>query len=513
VAGLRRLSPQPARNLRRNATPNREKREIETIEGALIIDLLLAYYGDDFTGATDVMESLTYGGVETVLFVHPPTDEAIRRYPHARALGIAGSSRAMSPQEMDASLPDVFHRLVRYRPRIVHYKICSTFDSSPQLGSIGRAIDIGCGIFRNRFVPLVVGVTALQRFCVFGNLFARSGLDSPPYRLDRHPAMRQHIVTPMAEADLRVHLSYQTNRHVGLIDVLTLESGYDRAAAHVSQLAVNDQPIVLFDTLTDQHLATIGRLIWEAQQQEQKSQLVAGIGEPPALAAGSCQQPPQRPLFVAGSSGIEYSLTKHWQSAEIVRAKPETRRADPVDRTFVVSGSCSPVTDRQIAWALEHGFTEVLVDPATLLRSNRLGAAVKEMVNRINVQLEAGHSVIAHTSRSPQDDRIQAARQVAESHDSLSRRLGGILGHLLREVIRACRLRRVAVTGGDTSGHVARALGIEALEFAAPLAPGAPLSLARSRDADIDGVEITFKGGQVGHDNFFGTLLNGPPYD
>ena len=176
--------------------------------------MLLTYYGDDFTGSTDVLEALHSGGVEAVLFVKPPDSDMLRRYSHVRAFGIAGNSRTMTPQEMDESLPDIFRMLLSHRPRIVHYKTCSTFDSSPEVGSIGRAIDIGQRVFQNRVVPLVVGAPSLGRYCVFGNLFAKSGLNSAPFRLDRHPTMQRHPVTPMNEADLRLHLSRQTSRPI-----------------------------------------------------------------------------------------------------------------------------------------------------------------------------------------------------------------------------------------------------------------------------------------------------------
>jgi len=84
-----------------------------------------------------------------------------------------------------------------------------------------------------------------------------------------------------------------------------------------------------------------------------------------------------------------------------------------------------------------------------------------------------------------------------------------ILGRVLLGVLRAREVGRVAVVGGDTSGQVARTIGIEALEMVGPLDPGAPLCVARSRDGVVDGLEITFKGGQVGYDDFFGTLLRG----
>ena len=77
----------------------------------VVADLVLSYYGDDFTGSTDVMESLTCGGVPTVLFVDAPTPKQLAKYPQARAVGVAGLSRTMSPREMDGHLPRVFRSL------------------------------------------------------------------------------------------------------------------------------------------------------------------------------------------------------------------------------------------------------------------------------------------------------------------------------------------------------------------------------------------------------------------
>ena len=97
----------------------------------------LAYYGDDFTGSTDVLESLAGAGIDTELFV----DAAIRG--PTRAVGLAGLSRTFTPAEMDDRLPEAFAALAAGGPRFLHYKVCSTFDSSPAVGSIGRAIEIG----------------------------------------------------------------------------------------------------------------------------------------------------------------------------------------------------------------------------------------------------------------------------------------------------------------------------------------------------------------------------------
>ena len=44
---------------------------------------------------------------------------------------------------MNDHLPGIFEQLRSFGAPIVHYKTCSTFDSSPQIGSIGRAMEIG----------------------------------------------------------------------------------------------------------------------------------------------------------------------------------------------------------------------------------------------------------------------------------------------------------------------------------------------------------------------------------
>ncbi|MFN3487243.1 MAG: nucleotide-binding domain containing protein, partial [Planctomycetota bacterium] len=116
--------------------------------------------------------------------------------------------------------------------------------------------------------------------------------------------------------------------------------------------------------------------------------------------------------------------------------------------------------------------------------------------------LRAGRSVVVYTARGPADPAIS---------DPLGRgiRLGDRLGEIARTAVREAGIRRLVAAGGDTSGRVARALGIEALEMRAPLAPGSPLCAARSEDPRVDGLQAAFKGGQVGREDYFGRALMG----
>src|SRR5699024_10502732 len=99
-----------------------------------------------------------------------------------------------------------------------HYKICSTFDSSPDVGSIGKVLNMMLELNNEQqYVPIIAGAPTLHRYTVFGNHFAKVG--SEIFRLDRHPVMSKHPITPMEEADLLKHLGKQTDKPLALVNV------------------------------------------------------------------------------------------------------------------------------------------------------------------------------------------------------------------------------------------------------------------------------------------------------
>lgn len=421
--------------------------------------LLMTFLGDDFTGSTDAMESLARSGIPTALFTAPPTPAQLAKYDHVRAVGIAGMTRSMSPGVMEQTLRPALERLRELGAPIVHYKVCSTFDSSPTIGSIGRAIDVGADLFRSRFIPIVAGAPALGRYCVFGNLFARSGPQTEPYRLDRHPSMSRHPVTPMDEADLRRHLSRQTGKTIALLDVLALD-GFDPQRVLHEQVARGAEA-VLIDVLQERHLEIIGRL------------LAGAAGDGP-------------PLFVVGSSGVEAALAAHWRVSGMISDESTFLPPGQMSPIVAVCGSCSPVTAAQIRHAVANGFVE-----AADLQTAR-DVSIDALCN--------GRSVVIHTGMG------EPAKQVS---GAAAEGIGPTLGRILRDVLDNARVRRVIVAGGDTSGSVARALGIEALEVIAELTRGSPLCRANAPGSPAEGVEFTFKGGQIGPVDFFTQVAQG----
>ena len=427
--------------------------------------LLLAYYGDDFTGSTDALEFLTRAGIRTALFIDLPTPELLARFPGLRAVGVAGLTRSLAPEAMEAQLRPAFRALRTLGAPHVHYKVCSTFDSSPTVGSIGRAIEVGAEVFATRTVPLLVGAPALGRYCVFGNLFARVGTGGTIHRLDRHPSMSRHPVTPADESDLRLHLARQTSKRIALLDILHVGLPFPEARAAFDALADDGAEVVLIDVLESGQLAGIGALI-----------------DARASAGG--------PVFSVGSSGVEMALGAHWASEGRVLARNEWEHPSPAEPLLVVSGSCSPVTAGQIDWALANGFSGVPLDPGGL----RFESALREA----GEALASGRHTLVYTSRGKSAPVAVPANE-----------LGSMLGRLARELLARTEVRRLVIAGGDTSSYAARALGVQAVEMIAPLAPGAPLCRAHGAGSPIDGREINLKGGQVGAADYFGAVARG----
>ncbi|HEX8045109.1 four-carbon acid sugar kinase family protein [Rhizobium sp.] len=439
-------------------------------------DLLLSYYGDDFTGSTDVMEALASNGVPTVLFLGIPSVEMLERFKECRAIGIAGTSRSETPEWMQQHLVPTFEWLKGLGAAICHYKVCSTFDSSPRIGNIGKAIEIGKELFEQPFVPVVVGAPQLKRYTAFGHLFA--AYQGQVFRIDRHPVMSRHPVTPMDEADLALHLGKQTSLSVCLADLVTVSA--DNADQQLDALTAKASGILLLDVDSPETQAAVGKQLWR---------LKADNG-----------------FFVAGSSGVEYALLNAWRDRGLIDERPAFALPGKVGRLAVVSGSVSPTTERQIRQAMADGFDGVDVDPLALVGESA-DRSIEDAINTGIASLKAGRSVILHTALGPSADRGGDIDRVPGARH----RLGQALGIILRRIVEEERLPRAVIAGGDTSSHALKELRVEALTTLLPLpqTPGSPLCLAHGNYTPTNGLQIALKGGQVGTDDYFSQIRDG----
>jgi uncharacterized protein YgbK (DUF1537 family) len=442
---------------------------------------VLAWYGDDFTGSAAVMEALTFGGLKAVLFLDEPKDAWLARFPDARAVGVAGIARSQSPDWMKRELPGVFRSLAGLGAPVTQYKICSTFDSAPEVGSIGVAIEIALANLPSRWIPLLAAAPPIHRYQAFGNLFAGNG---GAYRLDRHPTMSRHPVTPMTEADARRHLARQTNLPIGLVDLVAMKSG--RAEEVLDREISGGAKIVALDVVDEETLRIAGRLIWEARD-------------------GRC--------FVAGSQGVEYALMSYWRSVGLLGTDRVEARTVSVDRIVVASGSCSPTTAEQITWAEGRGFAGVPIEAALAVDEKAWAVEIGRAVEKALSHLSAGRDPILYTARGPDDPAVRrfaaAVESAAVDEAAVNARIGHGLGLTLDRVVRQTGMTRAVLAGGDTSGHGTRALDIFALTALAATVPGAALFKAHSENAALSNLELALKGGQMGTVDYFGLIKAG----
>ena len=443
---------------------------------------LLSYYGDDFTGSTDVMEALTLGGVPTVLFLAPPTEAQLAAFPEARAIGIAGTSRAMTPEQMDAHLPEMFTSLKALNAQFCHYKVCSTFDSSPTLGNIGRAVELALETFPQPLVPLIVGAPILKRYVLFGNVFATA--DGTTYRLDRHPTMSKHPATPMLESDLSIHLAAQTELTVSSVDVLALAQG---AAESLERAKTSGAKLVLFDTLTDIHLETLGEVLVRLQEE--------GV------------------RFLAGSSGTEYALVAYLHKTGKIQPLTTRPTVPKAEKIIVISGSAAPTTAAQITEAERRGFTPIRINAPRLINPKYQNEEHSRLKTLACEALKKGQSPLLYSARGPDDSALGETRAALKTLGYAPSDAGALLGSeqgkLLRDLLLSTGIRRACVAGGDTCGYAAKQLGIYALELLKPIAPGSPLCRAHSEREELDGLELSLKAGQVGQNDYFITVRDG----
>jgi uncharacterized protein YgbK (DUF1537 family) len=453
---------------------------------AKIAELKLTFYGDDITGSTDAMEALVLAGVPTVLFLEPPTLKQVgEKFPHIQAVGLAGMSRTMSPKQMENSLPAAFSSLKELGAPITHYKVCSTFDSSPSVGSIGQATELGMKVFNSKIVPVAVGAPKLKRFVVFGNHFATIG--DLTYRLDRHPVMSKHPITPMDESDLRLHLGKQTDKKIGLLDVRHLALPDAEVDTFLEKQMDDGVEIIILDTLDRSHLQKIGQLLWSLGKNSQ--------------------------TFVVGSSGVEFALTELWQTEGMIAPSQEFTSSGAVEKIVAVSGSASPWTASQIKWALQNGFQGIQMDSVRLVDGSMCEGERTRLVDQAVQLISQGQSVLLYSALGPDDPQVASTKKQMPASNLSASSVGEILGTqqglVLKDILAKTGLRRAAVAGGDTCGHVLKQLSIYVLEFIVPLGIAAPLCRASSSNPQLDGMEIALKGGQLGDIDFFASVLKG----
>lgn len=409
----------------------------------------ISFAADDLTGATDVLAQAHRYGLDAVLLLDhaaPP--------PAADVVGIAGPARSLGGAAFDELVRAQLQRLAGVGSGVVLYKVCSTADSSPQRGSIGRGIELLRETFPEHGpVPVVPAQPEFGRYTAFSTHFAAHA--GAVHRLDRHPVMSRHPSTPMQEPDLRRVLAEQFHDHaeIGAVHLPSFADGSFRSRWRDCRSGA--EPAFVVDATIDEHLDAV-------------AQALDG-----------------NPAVVVGSGGIMAALSRARSDSSPERPQ-RSRASGPV---LAISASASATNARQLTDALDRGWAEVAV-PNSLLR-HRDHAQETALRERTAAALAAGRDVVVHTTRGPDDARYSTDGPVDPAH------VGALLGGLARTMAVDELTRDIAVCGGDTSSHALGEMGVSRLGVADQFVTAAPICRSDG-SAPVADCRLLLKGGQVG---------------
>lgn len=424
-----------------------------------------AFYGDDFTGAAENLAQFHRHGLRCRLYIEPADPERIAaEAAELDVVGIAGTARSAAPEEMRPLLRDAFDIFARLGTRLNQYKICSTFDSAPEVGNFAVALELARHYWPEASVLVYPATPDFGRYTAFATLFSRHRGEI--LRLDRNPALAEHPSTPMSESDLRRHLASLGVAGAAAVMLPELDAAAGAALeALLEARGAGGRPVVI-DTVDNVQLERVGGAILNLARRRPVFCLAAQ-GLPQGLGGG-----------IAAERG------RSFQSPPLAPAGPG----------LVLSGSCSEQTAVQLAAAEAAGWRMIALPVERLRSSEAAAGVVAETLPRVADALRQGVSTAVYTARGRATQAFESGRAAL---------VGWTLSEIFRGAVAESGVRRAIFAGGDSSSHAVRASGAYALEIAASAGRQANHCCRLLSDGALDGVEVILKGGQAGGDDFF----------
>ena len=415
------------------------------------MSVVLGAIADDFTGATDLCNTLVQRGMKTVQLIDIPGGNMPA--PDAEAVVVALKSRAIPAAEAMTMSLSALVWLKGAGARQILFKYCSTFDSTDDgnIGPVGEALLDALGADFTLFCP---AFPTLGRSIFKGYLFVGDVLLS-------ESGMKDHPLTPMRDPSLVRVLQRQSKGKVGLVQHRIVAEGPAAIAAAFAKLKAAGFRHAIVDSIADHDLEAIGE------------------------AANDF-------ALITGGSGIALGLPENYRRAGLIG---DGGAADILPKiggkAAVLSGSCSEATQAQVAHMISAGFPAFTIDP--------LAAAAGQDV--------ASQALAWATDKLGAEPILLAAtappESVAEVQQKLGReRAGALVEKIMAEIARGLverGVRRLVVAGGETSGAVVQALGVTGLRIGRQIDPGVPWTV----NLGDPPLALALKSGNFGAPDFF----------
>lgn len=416
--------------------------------------MLLGVIADDFTGASDIANTLArgwrQGGLRTVQYLGVPSDKAA---PDCEAGVVSLKTRSIPPQQAVAQSLTALRWLRDQGCRQIVFKYCSTFDSTPE-GNIGPVAEALASELAASGVVVCPAFPTMGRTLYMGHLFVGD-------RLLDESGLQSHPLNPMTDPDIRRWLARQASEPVGLVPLSTVRQGPEGIRAALEQSASRGNRLSVVDATTDDDLLAIAR---------------------------ACADAP----LLTGGSGIALGLPENFiRRGKASGSHGSSKRISGPEAIF--AGSCSRATIEQIEFhARSHPVRSVSPDEV-MSGDIDIGALLAFVLEN------GGSAPLVYSSGSP--DEVRAAQERYGRQDVASA-FEALFARLAREAV-GVGIRRLVVAGGETSSAVVGALGFQALAIGPEIDPGVPVLYSEAGAP----VALALKSGNFGTPDFFGKAL------
>jgi 3-dehydrotetronate 4-kinase len=421
------------------------------------VTLALGCIADDYTGASDLANTLTRCGLRTVQTIGVPATEL--KLPEVDAVVVSLKSRSIEAG-LAVSRSRAAEKWLRGRgaPHVL-FKICSTFDST-DAGNIGPVMDALRADSGDRIVLVTPAFPETGRTVYQGNLFVGS------VPLNESP-LKDHPLNPMHDSNLMRVLARQSNTEVGLIDLARVARGPAAVRVRIDELAGKGFGAAIIDAVFDSDLETIGEVALDHR-------------------------------LSVGASGFGLGLARALVASGKVKADESgaVSSAPVGGPAACLAGSCSHATLLQIASA-ETVMPVLHLDPEEIVAGRE---EARRALAWASEKLKEGSILIASSSRPDEVQALQARHGREAAGHAIEQAMADIAEGLVQSGV-----RRLVVAGGETSGAVVDRLGIPGFLVGAEIAAGVPV--LRAVGAKGGQMLLALKSGNFGGPEFFSDAL------
>lgn len=418
--------------------------------------LALGCIADDYTGASDLANTLKRCGLRTVQTIGVP-DNALA-LPDLDAVVVSLKSRSIEPSQAVARSREADTWLRARGAQHVLFKICSTFDST-DAGNIGPVMDALRADSGDAIVLVTPAFPGTGRTVYQGNLFVGS------VPLNESP-LKDHPLNPMHDSNLVRVLARQSKSSVGLVDLATVTKGADTIRARLNELAKQEMSAAIIDAVFDPELEIIGQVALDHR-------------------------------LSVGASGMGLGLARGLISSSRVKKNSSSVNEKAVGGAVAcLAGSCSQATLTQIAQA-EKSMPVLRLDPEKIVAG---GAEAERALNWAREHLSKGPILIASSSTPDQVAALQAKHGRDAAGHAIEQAMAAISEGLI-----SAGVRRLVIAGGETSGAVVDRLGIPAFLVGPEIAAGVPVlrCVGWSKGEAV----LALKSGNFGGPDFFNDAI------